>query len=74
MPVVSVDVGDVRERINGIAGCVLCEERSAPAIAKGLGQVLARGSRIQGRKAVQDLDEDLVAQSVFEVYQSVIER
>ncbi len=71
LPVVSVAVGDVAERIRGIAGCELCLDERPEAIAAALGRVLGRGERIAGRDAVRHLDERLLAQQVIGIYRAV---
>lgn len=72
LPVVSTDVGDVRNRIEKISGCVVIEDDSPEHIAKELEGVLLRGERIQGRETVLDLDENLVTQKVIRVYQKAL--
>jgi teichuronic acid biosynthesis glycosyltransferase TuaC len=71
LPVVSTNVGDVRQRIGAIAGCaVLKDDGDSPeAIAAALGGVLRRGEPILGRAAVEDLDETLLTEKVLNVYQ-----
>jgi glycosyltransferase involved in cell wall biosynthesis len=72
LPVVSVDVGDVRQRLGNLSGCVLCREDSPEVIAKGLAEVLSKGNRIQGRQAVAELDLRFTTQKVISVYRSVL--
>ena len=72
LPVVSVDVGDVHQRIGGVQGCVLCTDDSPEIIAKGLAQVLQVRNRIRGRDAVADLDEQIVTDRIIEVYRSAL--
>jgi teichuronic acid biosynthesis glycosyltransferase TuaC len=72
LPVVSVRVGDVPLRLQGVAGCELCPDDSAEAIAAALGRVLQRGERCNGRAAVMDLDERLLTQRLIDVYRSVL--
>lgn len=72
LPIVSVDVGDVSQRIGKVEGCVLCADDSPETIAKGLAQVLQEPRRIRGREAVAHLDERIVAQRIIEVYQSAL--
>lgn len=72
LPVVSVPVGDVGERIGGVAGCELCPDDQPQSIAAALERVLRRGIRVAGRAAVQDLDERRLAQQVIGVYRSVL--
>src|SRR5205807_6700881 len=72
LPVVSVPVGDVAQRIGGVAGCELCPDDKPESIAAALERVLRRGIRAAGRAAVQDLDERRLAQQVIDVYRSVL--
>src|SRR5206468_9338121 len=72
LPVVSVPVGDVAERLNGIEGCELCADDRPETIAAALERVLRRGGRAAGRKAVKHLDERLTSQQVIEVYRSAL--
>jgi teichuronic acid biosynthesis glycosyltransferase TuaC len=72
LPVVSVRVGDVPLRLRGISGCELCSDDSAETIAAALERVLHRGSRIDGRSSMRDLDEGLLTRRLIEIYQSVL--
>ena len=72
LPIVSVDVGDVRERIEGVEGCILCEEDTCEAIAAGLSDILHPGNRSTGRQIVQKLDETNTTKQVIEVYKQAI--
>lgn len=74
LPIVSVDVGDVRERILGIDGCVLCEVDSPETIARGLKQVLERGKKLEGRETIQNLDGRKIAQKIIKVYRFAANR
>lgn len=72
LPVVSVPVGDVAQRLAGIDGCAVCTDDRPETIAADLAGVLACGRRVAGRQAVAGLDECLLTQRVLEVYRSVI--
>jgi len=72
LPVVSTDVGDVRERIGAIEGCVVCENDRPEAIAAGLVEVLSRSQRIRGRQSVRGLTERLLAKQVVQTYREVV--
>jgi glycosyltransferase involved in cell wall biosynthesis len=72
LPVVSVPVGDVALRLDGVVGCELCSDDRVDTIAAALGRVLQRGERIDGRSAVRDLDERLLTQQLVGVYRSVL--
>lgn len=74
LPVVSVDVGDVRQRIGSVEGCVVCADDQPETIAVALQQVLKRRERVNGRAAVQDLDERLLTQKVIAVYERALAR
>jgi glycosyltransferase involved in cell wall biosynthesis len=68
LPIVSVKVGDVAERIDGIAGCYLCRRTPLDVSAK-LHQALEYGHRTNGRERIQSLSLQNVAQKVISVYQ-----
>ena len=72
LPVVSVAVGDVEQRIGGVEGCELCRDESPEAIAAALERVLVRGKRVQGRKSVEHLSETSITQQVIAVYRSAL--
>lgn len=74
LPVVSVDVGDVRQRIGSIDGCVICSDDRPDTLAMALVEALERGRRVDGQAAVQDLDERLLAKKVIQVYKRAISR
>lgn len=74
LPVVSTDVGDVAERIRGIDGCAICRDYTPEAAASCLEKVLAHGKRVGGRRAVEELDENLLTQKVIEIYRNVLAR
>jgi glycosyltransferase involved in cell wall biosynthesis len=72
LPVVSVEVGDVAERLEGVEGCELCADDSPEAIAAALGRVLGRGGRSNGREAVRGLDERIITDRVIGVYEKIL--
>jgi glycosyltransferase involved in cell wall biosynthesis len=72
LPVVSVDVGDVAERLRGVDHCELCADERPETIAAALERVLRRGGRCDGRRAVLPLAEDLMTQRVIALYRSVL--
>ena len=59
MPIVSVDVGDVRERIEGIHGCYLALPESDDLSAK-LRLVYSGPDRVAGRIKMQDLSVERI--------------
>lgn len=72
LPVVSVAVGDVAERLTGVDGCELCHDERPEAIAAALERVLRRGTRVRGREAVAHLDERVLTQRVIDIYRGVV--
>ena len=72
LPIVSVAVGDVVERLHGVAGCEVCADDRPETIAAALARVLARGGRIAGREAVRHLDERLITQQVLTIYRAAL--
>jgi glycosyltransferase involved in cell wall biosynthesis len=72
LPVVSVPVGDVPERLRGVEGCELCADDRPETIAAALERVLRRGGRCNGREAVTALSENLMAQRVIAIYRAAL--
>jgi teichuronic acid biosynthesis glycosyltransferase TuaC len=71
LKVVSVDVGDVRERIAGLPGCVVCENDHPETIAAGLRAALAYVEPFDGRSTVASLDQSTLTQQLISVYKQV---
>ena len=74
-PIVSVDVGDVAERIEGLEGCYVAE-RNTQDIANKLQQALSLNSRTKGRERIIELGltNDLVAKKLVEIYTQILNR
>jgi hypothetical protein len=68
--VVSVDVGDVAERIDGIEGCHLASADAA-ALAAKLRLVRQRGKRLDCRARLGELSIRRVAEQLKECYEEV---
>jgi teichuronic acid biosynthesis glycosyltransferase TuaC len=68
LPVVSVDVGDVRELIGTVEGCIVCDDHRPQTLAAAVAKVLDAPAPFSGRTAVWDLDENLLARKILEVY------
>jgi glycosyltransferase involved in cell wall biosynthesis len=71
LPIVSVDVGDVAERLNGVTGCYLCE-RTPDDVAAKLRCVFGEHRPTNGREKIQNLSLQKVAQEVIAVYRDVL--
>lgn len=74
LPVVSVAIGDVEERLKGIDGCELCPDERPETIAACLERVLRRGQRVAGRIAVAHLAEEAITARLIGLYQTVLRR
>jgi glycosyltransferase involved in cell wall biosynthesis len=72
LPVVSVPVGDVGERIGKVEGCELVRDESPDAIAAALERVVGREARVDGRSAVMHLSETMTTQKVISIYQTIL--
>lgn len=73
-PIVSVDVGDVRERVEGVEGCFVSDTRNPRDLANLLVKALAFVKKTDGRKKItaDGLDNRLVAEKLLEVYHKVV--
>jgi glycosyltransferase involved in cell wall biosynthesis len=72
VPVVSVDVGDVRQRIGTLAGCRVTDDERPETIAAALEEVLSRNQPFTGRHVVEELDERVLVRKVLGIYRSAI--
>ena len=70
-PVISVDVGDVAERLAGVAGCHIAEP-DAGALAAKLRLVVAGERTSDGRRAMQELTIERVAERLVGVYANAV--
>jgi len=71
LPIVSLDIGDVRERIEGIEGCYLALPNPSDLAAK-LSLVLAGPSRINGRTKVEALSLQKIAVRLAKFYKHIV--
>ena len=71
-PIVSVDVGDVREITEGIEGCCIAD-RDPQSLATALKRALDFGRRTLGRTRIlnRGLTNDRIATRLIEIYQSI---
>lgn len=72
-PIVSVNVGDVKDRVNGVDGCYVSELHDSKELARLLIKAISFGEKTKGRaKLVADgLENRLVANRILEVYNKV---
>lgn len=71
LPIVSTDVGDVRENTQGVKGCFVCDS-TPQALAEGLRQAF-QVEKSEGRDRLFQLklDSQTIAQRIVEVYKEV---
>lgn len=72
LPVVSVAIGDVPERLRDVAGCEVCADDEPETIAAALLRALDRGARTSSRERMRALDEHIITERVIGVYRSVL--
>jgi glycosyltransferase involved in cell wall biosynthesis len=72
-PIVSVDVGDVKERVEGVEGCFVSVSRNPNDLANLLGKAFAFVGKTDGRKKIvaDGLDNQQVAKQLVEIYERV---
>lgn len=73
LPIVSVDVGDIRQVIGDTDGCFICE-RDAGDMAEKVMRVLQRGERTNGAAIIEKMGTDWAATQVLAVYRAVLKQ
>jgi glycosyltransferase involved in cell wall biosynthesis len=73
-PIVSVDVGDVRERVAGVEGCYVANTREPEELAGLLRKAMSFEGRTKGHdKIVADgIDNRQVTKQLIEIYERVL--
>lgn len=72
LPVIGVDVGDVGERLTGVAASEVVE-RTPQAIGRAVVSVIRNGGRSDGRQHVSALSLEQVAWRIVDVYSSALD-
>lgn len=70
LPVVSVDVGDVRERLEGVQPSLIVP-RDAAEIGKAICEILRTNQRCNGHESEKDLSSQVISQRIVSVYRSL---
>ncbi|MGQ9580969.1 MAG: glycosyltransferase [Armatimonadota bacterium] len=73
LPVVSVDVGDVAEVIQGVENCYICE-RNAISMAEYVIRVLHSNARSNGRDFALQFSTRRVAEKTLQIYEVVLRK
>lgn len=73
-PIVSVDVGDVAERVSGVEGCYVVRTRKPKDIAEALQQAITFEGKTNGRERILEmgLSNEQVAKRLIAIYQSLV--
>lgn len=72
-PIVSVDVGDVKERIEGVEACFVANSRDSQELSDLLTRTMSFHGKTNGRKKViaDSLANKLVARKLLEIYHAI---
>lgn len=73
LPVVSVDVGDVRDRLWRVSPSLIVS-RDPEEIGKALAEILAKPERSNGAEMIKELSAENVARHTLNLYRSVLKR
>lgn len=73
-PIVSVDVGDVAERVSGVEGCYVVRTREPKDIAEALQKAIAYEGKTNGRDRIleMDLGNEQVAKRLIAIYEGIV--
>ncbi len=67
LPVVAVDVGDVRQRLSGVSPSIVAS--SDAELVSGLSRVIEVGERSNGREAAREVSIERTTEAMLEVYE-----
>lgn len=75
-PIVSVDVGDVAERTEGVNGCYVVPTREPKDIAAALKKAIAFKGKTNGREKILEygLSNEQVAQRIVRIYEEIVKQ
>lgn len=73
-PIVSVDVGDVAERLSGVEGCYVVHSREPAVIAEALKKAIAFDGKTNGRSHIikMGLSNEQVAERLMAIYKQLV--
>jgi glycosyltransferase involved in cell wall biosynthesis len=72
LPIVSVDVGDIRQQLQNVKNCIVCEAEDPTSIGLAMKNILVRHERTDGKNAVQGLDSETLMRKVIAVYSDLL--
>lgn len=73
-PIVSVDVGDVRERVDGLEGCYVAETRQPKELTNLIEMAFAFEGKTKGRERIvaEGLDNKVIAKKLIRIYNNIV--
>jgi len=71
LPIVSTDVGDVKDVINDIKGCYIASYDTKD-VAEKLKMALKNKDGTTGRRTIQHLDSTIIAKKIYNIYSACI--
>jgi len=72
-PIVSTDVGDVKELIGNTEGCFISSYEPEDVASK-IKKALAFGQRTNGRNCIQHLESKQIAKQIVSIYSSILKK
>ena len=72
LPIVSVDVGDVKTRISRFDGCIVCENDEPETIAQAIEFVLLKDERLESDGLIQEFSADRFAEKMLIIYKDAL--
>ena len=72
IPIVSTNVGDVKERLETIDGCFVIDDYDAKNLAEALLRILISEKKIKGRNSVSSLSLENTAKEILSVYKNLL--
>ncbi len=69
IPVLSTDVGDVKERLRTVSNSFICTD--IDQFSQNLEQILADNSRSDGREVVKSISWDRIGDQIIEIYDKI---
>jgi glycosyltransferase involved in cell wall biosynthesis len=73
LPIVSVDVGDIKERLKGVFLSKIVN-RNIKEISNSIIEILLLNKRSNGRIIIEELSEEKIAQKIIDVYRTILNK
>jgi len=74
LPIVSVDCGDIRDRLKGITPSLVVPAYDAALLANETVKILSQGQRSNGQQLIKEISEPYIAAKIMEVYKEALQR